>query len=126
MADAQKQLQALSEEYQKLQTELEEAIAAREKLEAQQQENTSVQKEFKTLDDDANIYKLVGPVLLKQDKTEAVMAVEGRLDFIEKEIKRIEKQITEIQEKSDNKRGEIIQLQSQLQQTQPGGAPVAA
>ncbi|EGD84696.1 hypothetical protein H112_08410 [Trichophyton rubrum D6] len=126
MADAQKQLQALSEEYQKLQTELEEAIAAREKLEAQQQENTSVQKEFKTLDDDANIYKLVGPVLLKQDKTEAVMAVEGRLDFIEKEIKRIEKQITEIQEKSDNKRGEIIQLQSQLQQPQPGGAPVAA
>ncbi|EZF34424.1 hypothetical protein H109_05938 [Trichophyton interdigitale MR816] len=126
MADAQKQLQALSEEYQKLQTELEEAIAAREKLEAQQQENTSVQKEFKTLDDDANIYKLVGPVLLKQDKTEAVMAVEDRLDFIEKEIKRIEKQITEIQEKSDNKRGEIIQLQSQLQQPQPGGAPVAA
>ncbi|EFE31915.1 uncharacterized protein ARB_01168 [Trichophyton benhamiae CBS 112371] len=135
MADAQKQLQALSEEYQKLQTELEEAIAAREKLEAQQQENTSVQKEFKTLDDDANIYKLVGPVLLKQDKTEAVMAVEGRLDFIEKEMyseavlpssKRIEKQITEIQEKSDNKRGEIIQLQSQLQQPQPGGAPVAA
>ncbi|EFQ97520.1 hypothetical protein MGYG_00561 [Nannizzia gypsea CBS 118893] len=126
MADAQKQLQALSEEYQKLQTELDEAIGAREKLEAQQQENTSVQKEFKTLDDDANIYKLVGPVLLKQDKTEAVMAVDGRLDFIEKEIKRIEKQITDIQEKSDTKRGEIIQLQSQIQQPQPGGAPVAA
>ncbi|EEQ30577.1 conserved hypothetical protein [Microsporum canis CBS 113480] len=126
MADAQKQIQALSEEYQKLQTELEEAIAAREKLEAQQQENTSVQKEFKTLDEDANIYKLVGPVLLKQDKTEAVMAVDGRLDFIEKEINRIEKQIAEIQEKSEMKKGEIIQLQSRMQQPQAGGAPVAA
>jgi hypothetical protein len=28
----------------------------------------------------------VGPVLLKQDKTEAVMAVDGRLEFIDKEM----------------------------------------
>jgi prefoldin beta subunit len=45
-----------------------------------------VQSEFAQLDDDSNIYKLVGPVLLKQDKTEAVMAVSGRLEFIEKEM----------------------------------------
>jgi prefoldin beta subunit len=38
------------------------------------------------LKDDASIYKLVGPVLLKQDKTEAVLAVDGRLDFIDKEM----------------------------------------
>jgi len=38
------------------------------------------------LKDDANIYKLVGPVLLKQDKTEAVLAVDGRLEFIENEM----------------------------------------
>jgi prefoldin beta subunit len=43
-------------------------------------------QEFSSLDDDANIYKLVGPILLKQDKGEAVMAVNGRLDFIEKEM----------------------------------------
>jgi prefoldin beta subunit len=29
---------------------------------------------------------LVGPVLLKQEKTEAVMAVDGRLEFIENEM----------------------------------------
>jgi chaperonin cofactor prefoldin len=45
-----------------------------------------VQSEFAELDDDSNIYKLIGPVLLKQDKTEAVMAVSGRLEFIEKEM----------------------------------------
>lgn len=44
------------------------------------------QKEFAKLSDDANIYKSIGPVLLKQDKNEAVMAVDGRLDFIEKEM----------------------------------------
>lgn len=43
-------------------------------------------QEFKSLDDEANIYKLVGPVLLKQDKTEAVLAVDGRLEFIDNEM----------------------------------------
>lgn len=45
-----------------------------------------MQKEFAGLKDDANVYKLVGPVLLKQDKTEAVLAVDGRLEFIDKEM----------------------------------------
>ena len=45
-----------------------------------------MQAEFAHLDDDSNIYKLVGPVLLKQEKTEAIMAVNGRLEFIEKEM----------------------------------------
>lgn len=83
-------------------------------------------KEFASLDDDSNIYKLVGPVLLKQEKSEAVMAVDGRLEFIEKEMfvplfpltdlfwglltwdrKRIEGQIQEINNKSDKKRTEV-------------------
>jgi prefoldin beta subunit len=38
------------------------------------------------LKDEANIYKMVGPVLLKQDKTEAVLAVDGRLEYIENEM----------------------------------------
>lgn len=66
--------------------ELEGLVDARQKLESQQQENQGVQSEFNQLDDESNIYKLVGPVLLKQDKTEALMAVNGRLEFIEKEM----------------------------------------
>ncbi|KAH8791607.1 Prefoldin [Hyaloscypha finlandica] len=115
MADAQQQLQALSDEYQKLQQDLQNSINSRQKLESQQQENKGVQKEFASLKEDANIYKLVGPVLLKQDKTEAVMAVDGRLEFIDKEIKRIEKQIKDVQEKSDQIRSQIIQIQSEVQ-----------
>lgn len=106
--DAQKQLQALSDEFQQLQSggcyipllrsfgklvlirlvraDLEGLVDARQKLESQQQENQGVQSEFNQLDDESNIYKLVGPVLLKQDKTEALMAVNGRLEFIEKEM----------------------------------------
>ena len=39
-------------------------------------------QEFNSLADDANIYKLVGPVLLKQDSTEAKSTVDGRLEYI--------------------------------------------
>ncbi|KAJ9647358.1 Prefoldin subunit 6 [Coniosporium apollinis] len=118
MAELQKQLQDLSDDFQKLQGELQTAVDARQKLESQQQENKGVQKEFTLLSDDANIYKLVGPVLLKQEKSEAVMAVDSRLQYIEKEIKRVENQISDIQVKSENKKLEIFQLQTQMQQQQ--------
>jgi hypothetical protein len=43
-------------------------------------------QEFASLDDDAKIYKLVGPVLLKQDTSEAKSTVNSRLEYIEKEM----------------------------------------
>ncbi|EUC35338.1 hypothetical protein COCCADRAFT_91202 [Bipolaris zeicola 26-R-13] len=112
MAEVQRKLQELSEKYQSLQADLGTKVEARQKLESQQQENSTVKKEFDILDDDANIYKQIGPVLLKQDKTEAVMAVNGRLD------KDIEKQIQGIQENSEKIKGEIIQIQTAAQQSQ--------
>lgn len=72
-----------------MQTELQSIIEARQKLESQHQENKGVAREFTSLSDKqgaGKIYKLVGPVLLAQDKSEAVMAVQARLDFIEKEM----------------------------------------
>ena len=44
MAEAQAKLQSLSEEYQKLQQELQDAIQSRQKLEAQKSENEGVKK----------------------------------------------------------------------------------
>ena len=70
---------------------------------------------------DSNIYKLIGPVLLKQDKTDATSAVEGRLEFIEKEIKRTEGRIRELQEGSERKRSEVMDLQQKMQQGQVKG-----
>ena len=67
-------------------TDLQTQVTSRQRLESQQQENLSVQKEFKTLDQSSNIYKLIGPVLLKQERSDAEQAVEGRLKFIEKEM----------------------------------------
>ncbi|KAI1131472.1 prefoldin subunit [Nemania abortiva] len=115
MAEVQAQLQALSEEYQKLQQELQTAVDARQKIEAQRQENLGVQKEFERLKDGESIYKLAGPILLKQDKVEAESTVKGRLEFIGKELERSEGQIKEIQDKLEKKKSEIIQVQAGLQ-----------
>lgn len=43
-------------------------------------------QEFDSLPPSAPIYKLIGPVLMKQDRNEAVLTVDGRVQFIEKEM----------------------------------------
>ncbi|KAF7563433.1 hypothetical protein G7046_g687 [Stylonectria norvegica] len=126
MAEVQARLQALSEDFQTLQQELQNAVESRQKLEGQRQENLGVQKEFDRLEDGETIYKLAGPVLLKQDKVEAESTVKGRLDFINGEITRLENQIKETQGKIEKKKTEIIQLQSSAQAAAAGKGKEAA
>ncbi|CAI6093009.1 hypothetical protein V2G26_018058 [Clonostachys chloroleuca] len=116
-ADSQARLQALTDEFQKLQQDLQTTVAARQKLEGQKQENTGVKNEFASMDEEETIYKLVGPVLLKQEKQEAVSTINGRLDFIDKEIARLEGVLKEQQESAEKKKMEIIQVQSAAQST---------
>ncbi|KAK9488112.1 Prefoldin [Lipomyces starkeyi] len=118
MADAASQsaYEKLTEEFRSTQSDLSSFIEARQKLESQLQENKIVQKEFSILDDHSKIYKLIGPVLIPQDKGEAVLNVDKRLEFIESEIKRIEGQINDTRAKSDKKRAELISFQAQLQE----------
>ncbi|KAI7777786.1 hypothetical protein LA080_003063 [Diaporthe eres] len=123
---AQAKLQALSEEFTKLQTEMQTVVSSRQKLEAQKQENSGVKSEFGKLKDDEAIYKLVGPALLKQDKVEAEGIVDGRLEFINKEITRQEAQIKETQEKVERVKGDIIRIQTAAQSAAQGKAPAAA
>ena len=47
-------------------------------------------------------------MLLKQERAEATQAVDARLKFISSEIKRIEKQIKEMQEEGEAKKMEVI------------------
>jgi prefoldin beta subunit len=79
-----------------------------------------VKKEFDGLSDDSKVFKLVGPVLLKQERSEAVTAVNGRLEFIAKSIKDTEDRIKELQETSEKKRLELMQLQQKMQSAAQG------
>jgi len=98
-------LQQASIEYQKLQADLSKAVEARQRLDAQLSENELVKKEFDQLTPGNAVYKLIGPVLVKQDQVEAKSNVETRLDFIRSEIKRVESQIKEVEEKQEKKKG---------------------
>ncbi|CAG8674901.1 11775_t:CDS:2 [Gigaspora rosea] len=99
-------LEAATTEYQKLQkVDIANAVENLQKLDSQLQENEIVQKEFNLLKDDSNIYKLVGPVLVKQDKAEATENVARH-------------QVKDLTEKFEKKKVEIVQLNaSRAQQT---------
>jgi prefoldin beta subunit len=66
------------------------------------------------LEDDAKVYKLIGPVLVKQDLVEARGNVEKRLDFIKAESDRLEKKAEEMQKRHGEAQKGIIELQQKM------------
>ncbi|KIL71810.1 hypothetical protein M378DRAFT_155425 [Amanita muscaria Koide BX008] len=128
MSSLQAKLQAASAEFQKLQADLSNAVEIRQRLEARLSENELVKKEFEQLKPENTVYKLVGPVLVKQDQADAKANVETRLEFIRSEIKRVEGQLKEIQEKQEKKKQELEETQTSLesQLAQQQRVPAAA
>jgi prefoldin beta subunit len=101
--EAQQRLQAASAAYQQAQAQLQDIVDARGRLGAQLSENEAVHEvrpplhpisyispdepqEFKSLTPQNEIYKLVGPVLVKQDAADARSNVDKRLEFIRSEM----------------------------------------
>ncbi|KAH8091735.1 prefoldin subunit 6 [Cristinia sonorae] len=128
----QDRLQSASAEYQKIQADLTNAVDARQRLDAQKSENELVKAEFDKLSPNSVVYKQIGPVLVQQEQAEAKANVKTRLDFIASEIKRIEGQLAELGEKSEKKKVEIVEIQTQIQRlaqpaaAQASPAPIAA
>lgn len=105
-------LESISKEFTGEQQKVQELMQLRQKLETQYQENLSVEQEFKNLDDSSNIYKLVGPVLLPQEFAEAQLNVSKRIEFILKEVKRVEDQISAKNQLLEKLRDEIIAIRT--------------
>merc|ERR1712216_641544 len=77
--------------FQRLQQELQANVEARKTFTQQATENEMVLEELKSLEAGANVYKLIGPMLAKQDVVEATSNVTKRLEFINAERTRLEK-----------------------------------
>jgi prefoldin beta subunit len=58
----------------------------RQQYAQQANENNMVKQELDLVGDDAKVYKLIGPVLLKQEVAEAKTNVKKRLEFINNEL----------------------------------------
>lgn len=72
------------------------------------------------------VYKLHGPVLVKQDLDESRQNVGKRMDYIKKELKRCNDQIEDLEKKQDKHRENIQKLQQKLQQQYQAAMTAAA
>uniref|UniRef100_A0A8I6GI92 Prefoldin subunit 6 n=1 Tax=Rattus norvegicus TaxID=10116 RepID=A0A8I6GI92_RAT len=93
------------EKYQQLQKDLSKSMSGRQKLESQLTENNIVKEELALLDGSNVVFKLLGPVLVKQELGEARATVGNRLDYITVEIKRYESQLRDLERQSEQQRG---------------------
>ncbi|KAL5012635.1 hypothetical protein ScPMuIL_011186 [Solemya velum] len=125
MAEAlQKKLQTEVEKYQALQKDYQKYVGAKQQLDAQMNENTLVKEEMDRLEQGANIFKMIGPVLVKQELEEAKITVQKRVDYITGEIKRHETTIKDLEKKQESHREDLAKLQQQFQQAK--GAAIKA
>jgi len=122
MAEAiQKKFQAEVEKYKQLQKDLQKTLAARQTLDGQLNENSLVKEEMEFLEEGSRVYKLIGPVLVKQDPDEATQNVTKRLDYIKGELKRHDELLKDLETKQEASREAVGSLQQQLRQVQTKG-----
>ena len=86
-------------------------FGAKQSLVEKKSENEMVLSELNAMEASANVYKLVGPILAKQDVNEAKTNVQKRIEFIVKEIERMDKLEIDFQSKVDEKRKNIVKQQ---------------
>ena len=74
-------------------------------------------QELDLLDAEARVFKLIGPVLMKQPLKEAKDTVENRIKYLKDEIKRQEGLVKDIEKKQETMREQIRQIQQKMQTT---------
>uniref|UniRef100_A0A6M2DMM7 Probable prefoldin subunit 6 n=1 Tax=Xenopsylla cheopis TaxID=163159 RepID=A0A6M2DMM7_XENCH len=116
--EIQKKLSNELEKYKAAQKEYQKVITQRQQLDGQLNENKVVMAELKILKADSEVYKLMGPVLIKQDLEESRQNVAKRIEYIEKELTRMNGVITDLDKKQDKHRDALQKLQHQFQQAQ--------
>ncbi|XP_045208841.2 prefoldin subunit 6-like [Mercenaria mercenaria] len=120
--ELQKKLTTESEKFQALQKDHQKFVKARQVLDGQLSENTFVKEELVRLEPSSNVYKMIGPVLVKQDIAEAKEVVQKRIDYISGEVKRHEEMIKDLDKKQESQKEVLQKLQSQFQQYQQKAA----
>lgn len=76
---AQEQLRSLIEQKQKIDSQMNEILMAKEEVDL--------------LEDNATIYKLIGPLMVPQDLKEVKETISGRLKYLNEKIDYFEKEI---------------------------------
>jgi prefoldin beta subunit len=92
---------------------------------AQLNENQIVKKELDLVGEDGDVYKLIGPVLVKQETFDANSNVEKRIEFLQREESKLQKRAKELEEENISLYQKmagiqkwIVQVQQQMAQMQ--------
>lgn len=113
--ELQKQFQHELDAFKQCQKEVNQLTGMRQQLDGQLNENSIVKEELSLLKASGEVYKMVGPILLRQDHTEAKENIDKRMSYIKNELKRIDDQITSLESKQDEYRDKLTKLQKQFQ-----------
>ncbi|XP_018795021.1 PREDICTED: probable prefoldin subunit 6 [Bactrocera latifrons] len=110
-----KKLQSELEAYQNLQKTCMKLVKQRTLLESQLNENKCVLDELNILGPDNKVYKLYGPVLVKQDLEESRQNVGKRIEYISKELKSSNDTLDNMEKDMTKHRETVQKLQQQYQ-----------
>ncbi|KAL9452209.1 hypothetical protein AB3S75_005046 [Citrus x aurantiifolia] len=122
LRELQRELEAKANDLSKLQKDIGKNHQVRKKYTIQLGENELVLKELGLLNEGANVYKLIGPVLVKQDLAEANANVRKRIEYISAELKRLDATLQDLEEKQNSKKEAIFKVQQRIQSLQAGKA----
>ena len=115
LAELQRQAESETAEIKKIEQEYQKIMTGKRSLTEKKSENEMVMFELSLVTaDDSTIYKLVGPVLAKQDLSEATTSVQARLDYITKEIDRMDHLEKEFTGNVEDKKQMILRLQNEF------------
>jgi prefoldin beta subunit len=103
--------------FRELQEELEKLHTDVQLLGGQEAENEMVLQELDLISDDSSVYKMVGPVLIKQETEDSRQTVRKRLEFIRGEKEKLQSKVTAKEKRGQELSAKVQQMQAQLQQT---------
>ncbi|KAK8923963.1 hypothetical protein KSP39_PZI019541 [Platanthera zijinensis] len=103
LRELQHDLEAQATALSKIQKDIAKNHQVRKQYTIQLGENELVLKELDLLNEAANVYKLIGPVLVKQDLAEARANVRKRIEYISAELKRLDGTLQDLEGKQSSK-----------------------
>ena len=109
-----KQYEFLIKENQCIEKEQSKIRVAINNFENKKNENNIVKSELALLDGDDVVYKLIGPILVQQETSEAKMQVDSRIEIINKEIHKLEKNYQTNSKNMETNRQKITDIQAKL------------
>ena len=109
-----KQYEFILKENECIEKEQSKIRVALNNYENKKNENTIVKKELALLDDEDVVYKLIGPILVQQETGDAKIQVDSRIEMINKEIHKLEKNYQANIKKIEDNRKKVADLQAKL------------